>query len=367
MKTTKRCIALFLCAVLLLSVCACNGNGTEPEEADEEIIEEPERLPLSGGECGTAYLYGEAHANAEILVEEFRLWEQYYREQGLRHLFVELPYYGASLLNLWMADEDDTLLEDFSDFFSGSPAGSSVVQSFYRLIKKYCPETVFHGTDIGHKHDTLGRWYMERLEEQGKENTEEYALALNNVEQGEYYTRNGIFLDTAYREKMMAYNFARELTALNGESVMGIYGAKHVSNGSGGNMLYKIINEYGAEPVCENLTAIYPNMPGMNTRQIAEGEVIFSAKYAGAFLSERSGEVASYSFWQMSAGDTCPSFTFTGSDDVIMGGEYLRDVAPGEFYHVTYCAGRDRVEHRTYYVTDEMIEGEYITREVTIG
>ena len=71
-------------------------------------------LCLTMGACALAqenvYLVGEQHSVPKILDRELELWDALYHEQGARHLFVELPYYTAQMLNEWMAQEDDALL-----------------------------------------------------------------------------------------------------------------------------------------------------------------------------------------------------------------------------------------------------------------
>ena len=55
-------------------------------------------LFLGLGACGTApkpdkpiNLYGEEHGIKSILDEELDIWQRYYREYGMRHLFIEWP------------------------------------------------------------------------------------------------------------------------------------------------------------------------------------------------------------------------------------------------------------------------------------
>ena len=55
------------------------------------------------------YLYGESHGSQAVLDRELELWREYYA-QGMRHLFIEYPYYTAQLLNEWMAAEEDTTI-----------------------------------------------------------------------------------------------------------------------------------------------------------------------------------------------------------------------------------------------------------------
>lgn len=140
------------------------------------------------------YLYGEFHANDELLQRELALWKDYY-EDGMRELFVE-PSYHQNVLD------------------------------FYRGIKAACPETVFHGTDVGHQYNSTGYRYLRLLRSEGKRDTEEYRLASENIDQGlEFYRTQ----DGEFRENAMTQNLLREYRALGGGSVMGIYGAYHTS------------------------------------------------------------------------------------------------------------------------------------------
>ena len=117
------------------------------------------------------YLYGEFHANDELLQRELALWKDYY-EDGMRDLFVELPYYTAQYLNRWMqADNDRILMEVYTDW-KGSASYHQNVLDFYRGIKEACPKTVFHGTDVGHQYGSTGYRYLKLLRSEGKRDTE---------------------------------------------------------------------------------------------------------------------------------------------------------------------------------------------------
>lgn len=60
---------------------------------------------------GKIYLYGEAHSVPDILDKEFQLWTKYYHEDGMRYLFIEVPFYDSEFLNLWMQSDSDELLD----------------------------------------------------------------------------------------------------------------------------------------------------------------------------------------------------------------------------------------------------------------
>ncbi len=178
-------------------------------------------LPDKSGEI---YLFGEEHSSERILEKELEQWKEYY-DAGMRDLFVELPYYDAFFLNEWMKADDDKLLNDLFVDMDGTAACTAQVHDFYKHIKKEFPETVFHGTDVGHQYDTSGARCLEYLLANGySESSEEYLRTLEAIEQGKiYYAAN----NHVFRENMLFANFIREYKSLNGRSVMGIYGSAH--------------------------------------------------------------------------------------------------------------------------------------------
>lgn len=170
------------------------------------------------------YLYGEQHGKKEYMDKEFELWKDYYDNQGMRHLFIEHSYYAAEFLNLWMQEEDDSMLIKLYSDWEGTAAYTPLTLEFYRKIKEECPETVFHGTDVGHQYESTGPRYLNYLEENGQKDTEQYRLAEEAILQGEQYYKAG---DDVYRENTMVENFIREFGKLDEGCVMGIYGSAH--------------------------------------------------------------------------------------------------------------------------------------------
>lgn len=90
----------------------------------------------------------------------------------MRHLFVELPYYTAEFLNIWIKEDSDEILEELFEDWKGTASYATCVKDFYRRIKAECPETVFHGTDVGHQYDTTGKRYLKYLKENNMQGTE---------------------------------------------------------------------------------------------------------------------------------------------------------------------------------------------------
>lgn len=203
----NRIISIILIITLLSALTTC-VSVIKPEEAS----------------TGQIYLYGEQHSVEKILNKEFDLWYDYYHDDNMRHLFVEYGYFTAELLNIWMASDNDDILNAIYDDWTGTSAQNPVVLDFLRKIKSECPETVFHGTDVGHQYDTTGQRYIRYLEDNSMEDSEEYRLAQEAITQGRtFYLKR----DDVYRENTMAANFIREFDILNGESVMGFYGGAH--------------------------------------------------------------------------------------------------------------------------------------------
>lgn len=204
-------VILPMIALLLLSACS------------NDAIQVGEPVPPSQN-SGQIYLYGESHGVKKILEKEFELWYNYYHRQGMRHLFIEYPYYTGEFLNIWMQSDDNEILNEVYADLQGTQAQVPDVKEFYEKIKTECPETIVHRTDVGHQYATTGKRFLEYLKKNGLEDSEQYTLTVEAIEQGKYYyTQN----DHAYRENKMAENFTREFDNLSNESIMGIYGAAH--------------------------------------------------------------------------------------------------------------------------------------------
>ena len=98
-KKLYRYVWSLICGVLcLLAVAGLSLPERVFAEAMEPSREEPGAMEENWGKI---YLYGEMHANKKIYSKELQLWKEHY-EQGMRHLFIESPYYTGELLNDWM-------------------------------------------------------------------------------------------------------------------------------------------------------------------------------------------------------------------------------------------------------------------------
>lgn len=173
-------------------------------------------------------LYGESHGSKEYYDAELELWQGFY-ENGLRDLFLELPYYSAEFLNVWMKDDTNALLDTWFEEINGTLSGNEYYYDFLCAIKKRCPDTVFYGTDIGHQFDTTGKRYLNYLEDNGLKDSENHKLAEECIAQGKaYYERDSRHTRASeIREEYMVSNFEKAYLRCGGDKIMGVYGSYH--------------------------------------------------------------------------------------------------------------------------------------------
>ena len=207
-KKTAGLILLFV-AVWILTKAAISRSSYTPY-----VPKEPAAI----------FLYGEVPGIEAFYEKEYELWEAHYSGEGMRDLFLELPYYDAQWLNLWMRSGDDAFLQQWYEDMEGERAHVDPILDFFRSIRENCPDTVFHGTDIGLRYDTSGTRYLNYLEEMGKAGSEEYSLAQACIDQGKTYEAQK---DDVWREEMMTRNFIQAYDASGSETVAGIYGDAH--------------------------------------------------------------------------------------------------------------------------------------------
>ncbi len=208
----KKIGLLVILLLILLGVAACSGKPGDKQDNT-----------LSASQAQIC-LYGEKHGIDSVIKKEFELWHDHYHQDGMRHLFLESPYYSCEFLNIWMREEGDEILDALYDDLEGTASHVPAIKDFYKQIKARCPETVFHGTDVGHQFFSTGERFLAYLEERDLKDSESYRIAREVMEQGQYYYDHS---DDVYRENKMTENFIRAFDLLDGEKVMGIYGAAH--------------------------------------------------------------------------------------------------------------------------------------------
>ena len=145
----------------------------------------------AAAQTGRIYLYGETHADAACLEQELAAWDRYYKELGMRDLFIEVPSYTAQFMNLWMKAEDDAILSRLFEDLEGTLMHDQKIWDFYKSIKEQYPETVFHGFDVGHQYNTTGARYLIGLALTGQMGSADWDEAQRVIEQGKQYYKTG--------------------------------------------------------------------------------------------------------------------------------------------------------------------------------
>ena len=315
----KRFLSILLCIVMVFGLCACAGSPfsplppegdaaaadpteapgpAEPEEAATAETEKPE---------GMIYLYGEYHGDPYTMWLELEAWGRLY-EKGVRHLFIEYSYADAQLMNLWDPSKNENMYEVLYPFIPDTEinteeSGSNQDESsgddeevtyglqhyFLKKIKEQYPETVFHGIDIEHYYETLGATYLLYLESIGMRESEEYARASSNYEQG----RSVYSHDGGIRENYMAENFIYELERLETQDIMGIFGAAHTQLNANAygypdipNMVTQLSERYGDR--IESTRLPRGSDDSINERPDPIGPITVNGKtYETAFVAQR--------------------------------------------------------------------------------
>ncbi len=343
-----------IAAALLFTACvlAFSKNCTAAEQSAEQSTDRQTEQPASQGQI---FLYGEEHSSEKVLERELQLWTEYYHEDGMRDLFVELPYYTAEYLNLWMQAEDDAILDELYQDWTGTLSHSEEVKEFYRDIKDTCPDTVFHGTDVGHQYQTTGARYLKELKENGQEASAKYQLASEAIEQGTWYYQHS---DGVYRENTMAENFIREYDALNGASIMGIYGSAHTnpeamdySTGTVPCMAGQLHARYGAAVVSENLSPLAKEIEALRKDCIEIAGKEYEALYFGKTdLSAIFPQYKCREFWRLE--DAYEDFkNLESTGNVLPYDNYPMTVETGQVFVIDYTLANDMVV-REYYRSD---------------
>lgn len=351
MKRIRRIAALLL-ALLLFAAPACAQEASIPAEQDEATI----------------LLYGETHAVQAILDRELALWQACYA-QGMRHLFIEAPYYEAEWLNLWLRTGDGSIFAQVYADWEGSASHASSVYFFYQSIAQTCPETVFHGTDVGHQYRTAGARYLNYLEEQGLTDSDAYARTQEVIAQGKHYYETG---DDAYRENMMVENFIREYAALNGAPIMGIYGSAHTTlsalnhSGETANMATQLYAVYGDALKTEDLSALARAKDAVRTDVITVNGVAYEASYFGSVdLSAIFPAYRSRAFWRLeNAYAAFKDAPTTGN--VLPISNFPMDIAAGEVFVIDYTLADGSVRREYHRCDGTTFNGQLTAVEIQL-
>ena len=315
----KKFIYLVL-AVLLLAAC---GGGSAVEEDTAEVLEPiileetlptpaeaptetPTEVPAESPippSTGRIFMYGEVHGVEAILAHTLDIWGEFYHEYGMRHMFLEAPFFTGYWLNLWMQAEDDTILYMLFEGWRGSAKYNPYQLDFYRRIKYDFPETIFHGVDVGHGSDHAGRRLLDYLIENDLTDTAAYTLTRENIAQFSNFsrTRNHAMRSSVY----MPYNFIREFDALGDQDIMMVAGAVHTYVGyflgqEGVPTLVAVLYaRYGDQLHLFDLTRYgVPDITPLATEMITVAGMAFEASYFG-MIDLNFGDVVGQAFWRL--------------------------------------------------------------------
>ncbi|WMM23925.1 hypothetical protein RBU61_13460 [Tissierella sp. MB52-C2] len=354
-----RCFMCTMVLIMLVVFVACSNSTTL---VDTDMY--------SDRSIGKIYLYGEHHGVEKILKRELELWGKYYHDEDMRHLFVELPYYSAELLNLWMQSDNDYILAELFEDWKGTALYKTPVKEFYKKIKNECPETIFHGTDVGHQHHSTGQRFLEYLEKNNLKNTEEYLLAQETIEQGEYFYKHS---DHTYRENKMVENFIREFDKLKNENIMGIYGGAHTNFDAMESMTQSVPcmanqlkEHYGNDIYSEDLTWIMTEIEPLRVDVVTVNEKDYKASYFGKQDLTGLKDYSYWEFWRLeNAYDYFKHNKKTGY--VLPYDNYPMLIEAGQVFVIDYTKTDGSVERKYYrsdgYVWDGLPSTENFTME----
>lgn len=319
---------------------------------------------------GQVYLYGEQHGVKKITDKESELWKAYYTK-GMRHLFLELPYYTAEYLNLWLKEKDNTVLEAVYNDLKGTAFYNRHTLDFFIQIKTHCPHTIFHGTDVGHQYNTTGQRFLKYLETKGQKNTPAYTRAQEIIAQGVKYYSESSPANMIYRENMLVENFTYELKKLNNADVMGIYGSAHTGlesfdmTGTVPCMAHQLKALYGNAVTSEDLTHLAKDIKALRTDKITAGNKTYTAYYYGKQELNGFKGFLYREFRQLDgAYEAMKNKTKTG--DVLPYDNYPMNVKDGNVYVIDYIK-TDKTTMRLFYISCGKIwNGKPVTENIAV-
>ncbi|NOU79949.1 hypothetical protein GC101_13815 [Paenibacillus sp. LMG 31459] len=353
-------------AMAASSLAACSNSSVS--ETAGMSVQPTQETPVVTQASGSIYLYGEAHGNAKTMDKEYELWSEYYHNEGMRHLFVELSYFTAEYLNLWMHSDNDELLEQIYEDWEGTAVHSPYTKAFYQKIKSECPETVFHGTDIGHQYDSTGSRFLSYLEANDLTGSEKYTLTKEAIQQGRlFYSKD----DGVYRENMMTANFIREFEKLGSESVMGIYGSAHTeldgmdySTQSVPCMANQLQKHYGVNLHNEDLSRIAKDIEPTRVDSITLQGKKYAASYFGKEDLSGFKDYAYREFWRLE--DAYEDIKdLPQVDNVLTYEQYPMLIETGQVFAISYTKTDGSVKKEYYSSNGKNEEGVYSTQQFT--
>ncbi|WP_187375179.1 hypothetical protein [Paenibacillus antibioticophila] len=363
----KMLIVNFLLLALIVVLAACDSSSvSKTANKSGQPIKDTTVMTQASSHI---YLYGEIHAEAKIMDKEFELWSDYYQNEGMRHLFVEHPYYTAEYLNLWMQADNDDILEAIYKDWEGTAAHTPHTKTFFKKIKKECPETIFHGTDVGHQYASTGIRFLSYLEANDLTESEQYTLTAEAIQQGRlYYSKE----DDVYRENKMTENFIREFEKLDGESIMGIYGVAHTGldgmdyhTQSVPSMANQLQEHYGDSLSSEDLSWVFRDIEPLRVDYITLRGKKYEAAYFGKQDLTGFKDYAYREFWRLEgAYEDLKDLTLT--ENVLPYNNYPMLIEIGQAFEIKYTKVDNSIEIEHHLSTGKVWEGMDSTQQIIV-
>lgn len=353
LANAKMWILNFLLLALVVVLVACGSSS----------------LSKTANTSGHIYLYGEIHAEAKIMDKEFELWSDYYQNEGMRHLFIEHPYYTAEYLNLWMQADNDDILEAIYEDWEGTAAHTPLTKTFFKKIKRECPETIFHGTDVGHQYDSTGKRFLSYLEANDLTESEQYTLTTEAIQQSRTYYKTN---DDVYRENKMTENFIRAFERLGSEDIMGIYGAAHTGldkmdyeTQSVPCMANQLQEYYGDNLYSEDLSWVFRDIKPLRVDSITLRGKEYKASYFGKQDLTGFKDYAYREYWRLEgAYEDLKDLTLT--ENVLPYDNYPMLIETGQVFEIKYTKVDNSVEIEHYLSTGMVWEGMDSTQQIIV-
>lgn len=315
------------------------------------------------------YLYGEDHGQAVQYEEELKAWQNFYNNQNMRHLFIESGYSTAQMLNQWMKAEDDSILLEIYENWKETQAYTQSNLEFYKGIKQTCPETIFHGTDVGHQHSTNDRMLLRQLEEKGLTDCEEYKITLLNITQAmDYYGTK----DYAVRENYMVANFIREFDSLpETEKIMGIYGSAHVFDekdwsGKVPSMIKQIRKNYKNSKdliVTTDISYMKTEIEPLGTEEFTIKGKVYKASYFGEEDLTGFRDYKCRKYWRIENPDET-LMKLRSKIDCLPYDNYIMPIKVGDVLRVEYTKLNDSKSVVYYRADGKIYEGQPCTNRI---
>jgi hypothetical protein len=356
MNNAKEATTLFALMVLLSGSAFAGGS-------QEDTAMETARS------TGKILLLGESHGQPDFMAKELEIWGDLYTNQDYRHFFVEMPYYSAEFLNLWMQAEDDSLLLALYDDTEGTAGNVPATLDFYRAIKAQFPETIFHGTDVGHQFHTTGERYLDYLAQEDLADSHQWELTVENIEQGkEHYSQQ----DFVYREIKMTENFIRAFNSLEDQSIMGVYGSAHTSlkpeaaHAPVPPMAYELKKIYGDQLETVEIRSFLLDKDPIRTDRVIIGGIEYEASYFGRQSLVGFRDFVHRDYWRVEgAFDALKDNPKTG--EYLPADNYVFSLQPEEVYLLEYEFTDGSKERKVFRNDGRMRQGEPVTEALEIN